>query len=185
MIFIIFITDVRHCFEVVIGTKFVATKNYCKPKKNKLMPLLKKTEGHTITVPRVFSDVFDVNRFFEDETWLPRLFKKIPAANVKENDKDYTIELAVPGMKKEDFKLEMENNMLTISSEKEENKNETEGKFTRREYNYESFSRSFTLPETVKSEDLKASYENGILKISVPKKEEAKPQNTKKEIKIS
>lgn len=149
------------------------------------MPLLKKSEGHTLTVPRVFSDVFDINRFFEDETWLPRLFKKIPAVNIKETTGEYSIELAVPGMKKEDFKLELENNMLTISSEKEENKNEKQDNYTRREYNYESFSRSFTLPETVKSEDLKASYENGVLKVAIPKKEEAKQQPAKKEIKVS
>ncbi len=149
------------------------------------MPLLKKGDGHSITMPRVFSDVFDVNRFFEDETWMPRLFKKMPAANVRETENDFSIELAVPGMKKDDFKLVLENNLLTISSEKEENKKETEGKFTRREYNYESFSRSFMLPETVKSEALKATYENGVLKIAIPKKEEAKQLQTKKEIKVS
>lgn len=148
------------------------------------MPLLKKGDGHTITVPRVFSDVFDVNRFLEDETWLPKLFKKMPAVNIKETGTEFSIELAVPGMKKEDFKLELENNLLTISSEKEENKDTKEDSYTRREYNYESFSRSFTLPENVKSEALKATYENGVLKIAVPKNEEVKQQQNKKEIKV-
>lgn len=97
----------------------------------------------------------------------------IPSVNVKEQENGFEIEVAAPGIKKEDFKINLERNVLTISSE---NKSETEeikedGKFTRREFNYSSFSRSFTLPELVEVEKIEAAYEDGILKVSVPKKE--------------
>ena len=98
----------------------------------------------------------------------------VPAANIKENEKTFDIEIAVPGMKKEDFKINLENNVLTISSEKEEQKNEETKNYTRKEFVYGSFSRSFTLPKIVETEQIKAVYENGILNIQLPKKEEAK-----------
>jgi len=98
----------------------------------------------------------------------------IPAANIKENEKSFDIEIAVPGMKKEDFKINLENNVLTISSEKEEEKNEEKKNYTRKEFVYGSFSRSFTLPKIVETEQINAVYENGILNIQLPKKEEAK-----------
>jgi HSP20 family protein len=84
------------------------------------------------------------------------------------------VSLAVPGMKKDDFNIDVEGNMLTISSEKEESKEEKEDKYTRKEYNYSSFSRSFTLPDEVNKEKIEAKYEDGVLKLMLPKKEEAK-----------
>ena len=88
--------------------------------------------------------------------------------------------LAAPGMKKDDFKIDVDGNMLTISSEKEENKEEKNKKFTRKEYSYSSFSRCFSLPEEIKQEDINAKYEDGVLKISLPRKEEAKKHAVKK-----
>ena len=77
-------------------------------------------------------------------------------------------------MKKDDFKIDVDGNMLTISSKKEETKEEKEKKFTRKEYNYSSFTRSFTLPEAINKEKIEAKYEDGVLKLVLPRKEEAK-----------
>ena len=92
---------------------------------------------------------------------------------MKELDSGFEIQVAAPGIKKEDFKINLERNVLTISSEsKTENEEKDEnGAFTRREFNYSSFSRSFTLPEMAEPEKIDAAYEDGILKIMVPKKE--------------
>jgi HSP20 family protein len=88
------------------------------------------------------------------------------------------VELAAPGKKKEDFNIELEDNVLTISSEARSEKEEkdNEGKYTRREFSYSSFKRAFTLPETVNDYEINASYENGVLHITLPKKEEALPK---------
>ncbi|OSZ77621.1 heat-shock protein Hsp20 [Chitinophagaceae bacterium IBVUCB2] len=98
----------------------------------------------------------------------------LPAVNITEAKGDFLISLAVPGMKKDDFKIDVIGNMLTISSEKEETKEEKEKVFTRKEYNYSSFSRTFTLPEEINKEKIEATYDDGVLKISLPAKEEAK-----------
>jgi HSP20 family protein len=102
----------------------------------------------------------------------------LPAVNVKETEDSFEIEVAAPGMKKEDFKVNIENNVLTISSEKkEERKEEEKGRFTRREFSYQSFQRSFTIPENViEGEKISARYCDGILCIVLPKKEEVKPK---------
>ena len=103
--------------------------------------------------------------------------RMVPPVNIRENDNSYEVELMAPGMKKEDFNIELDNELLTISAEiKSENNTQEEGKFTRREFSYSSFKRTFTLPETVKEEDINALYQDGILKISLPKKEEALPK---------
>lgn len=102
----------------------------------------------------------------------------VPAVNIKETDQAFTLELAVPGKKKEDFSIEIDRNVLTIASEtKTENEQkDTNGRYTRREYSYASFSRSFTLPQTVNAEMIQASYEDGVLHVQLPKKEEALPK---------
>lgn len=97
----------------------------------------------------------------------------VPAVNIKETDTSFGIELAAPGKKKEDFNIEIDHNVLTISSEEKTEKEETEGKYTRKEFSYSSFRRAFTLPETVNTENIKASYENGVLHVALPKREEA------------
>ena len=101
--------------------------------------------------------------------------------NISENESGFQLDLAVPGMKKDDFKIELDNNILTISAEVKNEKEETnENGYSRREFSTSSFSRSFTLPENKVSENsIKANYENGVLSVSLPKKEEAKPKAAK------
>lgn len=97
----------------------------------------------------------------------------VPAVNVVENDSSYELTLAAPGMDKKDFKIDLEGNVMTISSEKEENKDEKNEKYSRKEYSYSSFCRSFTLPTLVTKDKIDAKYENGILKVKLPKNEES------------
>ncbi len=96
----------------------------------------------------------------------------VPAVNIKEENDKFVLEMAAPGMKKDDFKIDLDNYQLTISSEKKEEKKEKEDNYTRREFMYSSFSRSFTLPKSIDIEKIKADYKNGILSIVLPKKEE-------------
>lgn len=127
----------------------------------------------------LFSGFFsDIDRMFENDMFLMPMHlnrfgnENMPAANLRETPKEYAIELAVPGMKRDDFNIEIDDNMLSISCEKEENINEDKDDYKRREYNYSSFSRSFRLPETVKADKIKAQYDNGVLHITVPKAEQ-------------
>ncbi len=98
----------------------------------------------------------------------------VPAVNVSEDKDAYKLQLAAPGMKKNDFRIDLDGNMLTISAETEEKKEEKGEKFSRQEYNYNSFSRSFNLPETINRDKIEAHYEDGVLKLKLPKKEEVK-----------
>jgi HSP20 family protein len=133
--------------------------------------------------PTGLADMFQ--NFFDSDfnEFFGRRFTD-PAANIIENPDSFQLDLAAPGMKKEDFKINLENNILTISSELENEKIEEGKNFTRKEFSYSSFARSFTLPKIIDLEKIKADYENGILKVLLPKKEEAKLE-IKKEIKIS
>lgn len=103
----------------------------------------------------------------------------VPAVNITEQKDEYLVSVAVPGMKKNDFRIDVDGNMLMISSEKEETKEEKDKKFTRKEYSYSSFSRCFTLPEEINKEKIDASYENGVLKISLPRNESGKKPSAK------
>ena len=123
------------------------------------------------------------DRFFEGDLfdWSNRNFSltntTLPSVNIKENTDAFTVEVAAPGFEKGDFKLELNHDLLTISSEKKVEEETKEGEqFTKREFSYQSFSRSFTLPHTADGEKIEASYENGILKVNIPKREEAKPK---------
>ena len=107
-----------------------------------------------------------------------------PSANIIEKPEGFELEIAAPGLVKDDFKINLENAILTISSEMEDEKKEEGKNYTRKEFYYGSFSRSFTLPKSVDTEKIKADYANGILRIDLPKKAEAKLE-IKKEIKIS
>jgi HSP20 family protein len=133
--------------------------------------------------PAGIADMFQ--NFFDSDfnDFFSRRFSD-PAANIIENSESFQLNLAAPGMKKDDFKIHLENNILTISSEVEEEKLEEGKNFTRKEFSYGSFTRSFTLPKIIDLERIKADYENGILKVLLPKKEEAKLE-IKKEIKIT
>ena len=103
----------------------------------------------------------------------------IPAANIIEADDHFDIQLAVPGKKKNDFKIELEEGILTISSKIERNSAEKDNSFTRKEFGYSSFKRLFYIPETVSTDRISANYKEGILTVSLPKKEEALPQPKK------
>ena len=101
-------------------------------------------------------------------------FKNTPAVNIVEGDNEFTIEVAAPGLDKKDFKVDLENDRLTISSARDEKNEESKDRYTRREFRYNSFCRSFNLPETVDGEKIDARHKDGILYVSIPKKEEAK-----------
>lgn len=100
----------------------------------------------------------------------------LPAVNIKENEKDFELELSVPGRKKEDFNIEIDKDVLTISSEIRTVGDKAEENYTRKEFALNSFKRSFTLPETVNTEKIEANYANGILSFVIPKKTEALPK---------
>lgn len=132
------------------------------------MSLIKRNSGGYFPFRSVLSDFFDNDGFLFDKLWDK---ETMPAVNISETDKGYEIELAAPGMKKEDFKVKVENGVLSISAEKKEEREEKKKNYTRQEYNYTSFSRSFTLPENAKEDDLLAKYEDGLLRLTVGKKE--------------
>lgn len=130
-------------------------------------------------MPSLFSNFFDDNILGFDGFRT----KHLPATNISEKDDHFLIEMAVPGMQKSDFHVNVENGVLTISSEKEEEREEKEKQYRRREFNYYSFERSFSLPDTVKQDDIKAKYNDGVLQLAIAKKEPSK-KLPKKEIKI-
>ena len=114
---------------------------------------------------------------------VPSFSSTVPAVNIKELDSQFEIELAVPGMKKDDFEIEVEDGVLSISSTQEEEQVNEKGKFTRREFSYSSFRRSCTLPDSVNPTKIDATYKEGVLLVLLPKHKEAQPQ-PKKLIKI-
>lgn len=123
----------------------------------------------TEKTPTLFEDFFKPwNEWFENGSSMLSRTMNVPAVNITETKDAFKVTLAAPGLKKDDFKIDIDGNMLTISSEKEENKEEKEGRFTRKEYNYSSFSRTFTLPDEVNKESVNATYVDGILTISLP-----------------
>jgi HSP20 family protein len=134
-----------------------------------MIPMLRTKTGNIPSlVDAFFGDDF-LSNFFDSSN-----LGTVPAVNILETKDDFAIELAAPGLEKKDFKVDIHNNLLTISCEKEM-KNEVENeKIMRREFSYSAFKRSFTLPEGADGEKIKASYKEGILKINIPKREEAK-----------
>jgi HSP20 family protein len=141
---------------------------------------LVKRENYSPTWSSFFNDF--LNRDWYD--WNNQNYSltntTIPSVNIKENENEFEVEMAAPGMAKDDFKIELNNSVLTISSEKQSENETKEGKnVTRREFSYQSFSRSFTLPAIVETDRITAKYENGILRVNIPKKEEAKPKPLK------
>lgn len=100
-----------------------------------------------------------------------------PAVNVIEREDSFSVQVAAPGMKKEDFNIELDNDMLSISAEQKiENDQEEEGKYTRREFSFSTFKRNFNLPDTINTAEIKAEYLDGVLHVELPKREEAKTQ---------
>lgn len=119
-----------------------------------------------------FNDVFD--SIFNDTFFSDRMVTRVPATNISESRDHYHVELAAPGLKKEDFKLNLERNVLSISVEQHTEEKQAERNYTKREYSYSSFVRSFTLPEGADENGIQATYNDGILTIDIPKREEAK-----------
>ena len=147
------------------------------------MSLIKRNEANWL--PSVSDDMFKTD-WLGGTTNVNSIGTSIPAVNIQETEDMFKVEVAAPGKTREDFNIELDNDVLTISAEekKENETTEKNGKFTRKEFSYSNFKRAFSLPETVNSEEISASYENGVLMINPPKKEEAKVQ-PKRMIQIS
>ncbi|HVW96756.1 MAG TPA: Hsp20/alpha crystallin family protein [Mucilaginibacter sp.] len=122
-----------------------------------------------------FGDVFD--SILNDSFLSDKLSSRVPAVNIAETENNFQIDLAAPGLKKEDFKINLDKNVLTVSADKKTENVEEGKKFSKREYSYHSFTRSFTLPEVADDSKIEAEYVDGVLKLSIAKKEEAKIQS--------
>ena len=139
----------------------------------------KKDNGNAL-MPGV-NDIFE--SIFNDTFFNDRMVSRVPAVNVSETEAGYHIELAAPGLKKEDFKLDLERNVLNISVEQTPDRQDNQKNYSKREYSYSSFVRSFTLPESADDSAIGAAYTDGILRIEIPKREEAKAVRRQIEIK--
>jgi HSP20 family protein len=145
------------------------------------------TRKNNVTGLPGFSSWFD--NFFENNLGTEFLSNfntgiTLPAVNIKETSENFILELAIPGMKKSDFTIDVENKVLSIASEVKRENEDTNDSYTRREFGYSSFKRTFTLPDSVESDKVKATYTDGILMVTLPKREEAK-QKPPKRIEIS
>lgn len=129
-------------------------------------------DRNSVFYPALWKDFIGPDWLGGTQKWNPSL----PKVNIKDHGDGFEIELAVPGMKKEDFNIEVDAEVLTISSETKEEKQEKREQYTRREFFQSSFKRTFALPETVDGSKIDATYVDGILKLTLPKKEEALPQ---------
>ncbi|PZD76932.1 Hsp20/alpha crystallin family protein [Mesonia sp. K7] len=143
------------------------------------MSLVKRTDNW---LPSIFDDMFKTDWLGGTST-VNNIGVTIPAVNISENENSFKVEVAAPGKNKEDFHIELEKDVLTISAEAKDEKVEEKSNYTRKEFNYHTFKRAFSLPDMVDSQKITAAYENGVLKIEIPKKEEAKEQ-TKRMIEI-
>jgi HSP20 family protein len=144
------------------------------------MLLVRKNNNWMPEVPSFFNDWLSNDLYHWNNKGMDQFTE--PDVNIKENDKDYQIEVAAPGLKKENFQLEVNKNMLTISAKVENKKEEKkqEGQYYCKEFSYQSFSRSFNLGENLVKEDkIKAKYENGILNVILPKQDESKIETSR------
>lgn len=126
------------------------------------------------------------SRFWDEDFRSSNGNFTMPAVNISETDDQFTVELAAPGLNKNDFKITVDNGYLTIEATQEQKSDETSsnGQFRRMEFNYRNFKRTFTLPEEVNADKIASRYENGVLRLELPKKDEAKPRPVR-EIKVS
>ncbi|MFA6246619.1 MAG: Hsp20/alpha crystallin family protein [Mucilaginibacter sp.] len=145
------------------------------------MTLVKFNNQRNNTLMPGFNDVFD--SIFNDTFFSDRMVTRVPAVNISESENNYHVELAAPGLKKEDFKLNLERNQLTISVEQSSDHQDNQKNYSKREYSYNSFVRSFTLPESADDTKIDATYTDGILRIDIAKREEAKMIRRQIEIK--
>lgn len=140
------------------------------------MTLTKRNGNLMNTLPNLFDDFFTKDLFDWGNSNFSMSGTTLPAVNVKETAENFVVEMAAPGMKKEDFKVELNNNVLTISSEQKHEHEEKENeRYARKEFSYQSFQRSFQLSrDAVDAENIQAKYENGVLNLVIPKREEVK-----------
>ncbi|WP_289041351.1 Hsp20/alpha crystallin family protein [uncultured Zobellia sp.] len=127
---------------------------------------------NNLVFPSLMNEIFKPDWF----GGMENVATSTPAVNIKDNEKSFELDLIVPGRKKEDFNIEVDNELLTISAELKDEKEVKEENYTRREFRFSSFKRAFTLPESINVDDIKADYVDGVLKIELPKKEEALPK---------
>lgn len=140
------------------------------------MTLIRRSNNLFPSVPSFFDDFF-TRDLFDWSTTNNAYGSSLPAVNIKEDDDNFEVEVAVPGLEKKDFNIEIENDVLIVSSEKEESSEVDDKNYKRKEFNYSSFKRTFSLPENkVDGDKVKANYVDGVLHITLPKKEEAKPK---------
>lgn len=140
--------------------------NRCPTKIINVMSYIKRSDWPSLSNGSWLSSFFDNDRFF-DTSFLRT--QSVPAANINETDKSFEISLAAPGLSRKDFNVSLVDRVLTIACEKNEEKETKDGDFTRQEYNYSSFSRSFAVPDNVRDEEVNARYEDGVLKITLAK----------------
>lgn len=150
------------------------------------MTLVKRNGNLLNSLPVLFDDFFNRDLFNWNSSNFSNTNTTIPSVNIKETPENYEVQVAAPGMTKKDFRVELDGNMLTISSgrnyEKDEGENE---RYSLREFSYQSFQRTFTLQkDVVDTDNIRARYEDGLLHLSIPKKEEAK-QKPPRQIEIS
>jgi len=137
------------------------------------MSLVKFSTGNKHSeLTRGFTDIFE--SFLNDSFISDRMISRVPAVNIMENEDNYEIDLAAPGLRKDDFKISLDRNLLTISVEQKTEINEDNKHWNKREFSYSSFARSFALPDSADDGKIEAEYHNGLLRIYVPKIEEAK-----------
>jgi len=139
------------------------------------MSLIKKNRNSFNAMPALFDDFLGRELFNWVNTNYSSTQTTIPMVNIKESPENFEVEVAAPGMDKKDFKIQLDNNLLTISSQKENSEETTQNGYSRKEFSYQSFQRSIILPkDVVDQEGIKASYNNGLLQLMIPKKEEVK-----------
>jgi len=145
----------------------------------RLIPYVRRSELPTTTrlipeISRVFDDLFDGSTRSD---WIsPNAQNWVPAVDIMEKDGNLVLRAELPGMNEKDIQLKLEGNILTITGERKHEKEEKEENFYRMERTYGSFSRSFTLPDTIAPDQIKAEYKNGVLSVTIPQKPEAKPR---------
>ncbi len=147
------------------------------------MTLVKKSNFPSLLNKRWLADFFETDRFFDSDLLKMASAPPLPLVNILEDDKEFVVAMAAPGMTKNDFNITIENGILTISSEKKAESEELKKNYTRKEFSFNAFTRSFTLPDNVNDEKIDAHYENGILKLHLAKKELTKVP-PKKEISV-
>ena len=146
------------------------------------MTIVKRNGNHQNHFPQLFDDFFNRDILNWGLTNYSDTNTTIPAVNIKETTDSYEVEVAAPGMNKKDFTVQLEGNVLTISSEKESNKEQSDNvRYSAREFSYQSFSRTFTLQkDVVDTENIQATYEDGVLHLVIPKREEAKQKGPRR-----